>query len=472
MATRLPLPSTRRSWLATAKPGGFTWQARARPWFWITIKAPFLFDLPPWTLFIRKITATSIVSIPFIANGRIWGTERRVTFANLAPGQYSLVVKGANAHGTWNEAGNSLAIRIVPPFYWSPAAKLGYGIIFILGIIGAALFYRSRLRRQATDLVLRKTQRQQREKMEALGRLAGGVAHEFNNMLASVLGFSYLAKAELGRKSTSYQYLQEIETASLHAKDMVNRILTFSRKSRPRYQPLEVQKVVAEALTLARVTLSPEVQVVEDFQAGDTWIWGDATQLSQVIINLCTNADQAMDRPPRILKVGLRKVKAEEPGNAETLLLQVEDTGSGMSETVRRQIFDPYFTTKKPGQGTGLGLSLVHGIIMEMKGSISVASQPRKGSRFDLRFPLLEKRGAVETSPRNLTQLGKGQRVLWIDDDARILKVGCTMLNQMGFAAEALKNPKAIDNALGKDKPAVVLVICDWVMPQWSGNNW
>ena len=406
---------------------------------------------------------------PFNHEWQKLGGERQVTFSNLPAGHYKFRVKGSDGYGTWQKPISELAIWVIPPFYWSWWAKVFYAVAIFLLIGILALRYRNRLRRQAADLVRRKQESQQREKMEALGRMAGGVAHEFNNMLASVLGFNYLAMAEVAPGDLTHQYLKEIETAGLHAKDMVHRILTFSRKGRPQYEALEADRVIGEALKLARVGFPPDLELNVTTQAMDLWVLGNATQLSQVVLNLCANAVAAMEKAPKELRIDLSTITNS--SGADTLLLTVSDTGKGMPEEVRKNIFDPFFTTKKQGEGTGLGLSLVHGIVSEMGGTIDVQSQEGKGTRFSIRLPLLSAKPDFAQVRAPIPLDGKNQSVVWIDDDTSILRFGSAMLEQLGFQAHPFASANEALAKVQLGNFPMDALICDLQMPEISGET-
>jgi len=236
------------------------------------------------------------------------------------------------------------------------------------------------------------------QRLETIGTLAGGIAHDFNNILFPISGYTEMTMDEVSEDSIAYKNLEEILKATNRAKDMVKQILAFSRQSEQEKKPLKIQPIIKESLKLLRATLPAMIEIQQDIDNECGPIMADPTQIHQVMMNLCTNAYHAMRKNGGILKVTMNQTElsSEEiqfyPGlvPGAYIKLSVSDTGHGIHPDITEKIFDPYFTTKPPGEGTGLGLSVVHGIVKSHKGSISVYSEPAKGSIFTIYLPLIK----------------------------------------------------------------------------------
>ncbi len=316
----------------------------------------------------------------------------------------------------------------------------------------------------------------QAQKMEAIGTLAGGIAHDFNNILSAVIGNIEMARLGLAPDNPVQDYLTEVMKAGLRARDLTKHILNFSRKGDHVRAPVHVKHVVGEAMKLLGPSLPSTIEIRADLPSVGL-IMADSTQIHQVVMNLCTNAYHAMRECGGVLNVGLEKVSIG-PKDAEGqpglspgayVLLSVSDTGCGMNRDVLDRIFDPYFTTKKEGEGTGLGLAVVHGIVKGHGGLLSVYSEPGKGSTFKVYFPLLDQpEHDVAAEPKSALPQGR-ERLLFVDDEPALASVGKRILESLGYdvvaktsGMEALKTFR--ENPTGFD-----LVITDMTMPRMDG---
>lgn len=320
-------------------------------------------------------------------------------------------------------------------------------------------------------------QLQQAQKIEAIGTLAGGIAHDFNNILATILTCSQMALREVPDSNPAHEDLQQIVQSTLRATDLVKQILAFSRKSgNEKLAPLRVGSIVKEAIQLLRACLPSTIEIRQSIKSKEDLALIDPTQVHQVLVNLCTNAAHAMREKGGILAISLSKVEIEasdvtdcpglKPG--DYLKLTVSDTGHGMDPETLRQIFDPYFTTKEPGEGTGLGLAVVQRIVKRHAGAISVNSQPGEGSTFDVLFPLVEIR--PEASLPKQTDMPRGtERILLVDDEEALLAAGKRALEELGYSVVAKKSgPEAL--AVFQAHPFHFdLVITDCTMPAMAG---
>ena len=241
-----------------------------------------------------------------------------------------------------------------------------------------------------------KIQLQQAQKMESIGTLAGGIAHDFNNILFPILGHTELLLEDIPESSPLRDSLDKIYISTLRAKDLVKQILTFSRRDSSEFKPLEIKIVIKEALKLIRSTIPTTIDIKQDIRDGIGVINADPTQIHQIIMNLSTNAYHAMEKTGGELSVRLYEIELGENDimrNSMTpgihACLTIADTGIGMDKNLRGKIFDPFFTTKEHGKGTGIGLSVVHGIVLNMNGAIEVNSEPGKGTEFIIYLPMV-----------------------------------------------------------------------------------
>lgn len=320
----------------------------------------------------------------------------------------------------------------------------------------------------------------QAQKMQALGTLAGGIAHDFNNMIFAILGFVRLALRQVDENSKAAEYLQQIQSAGMRASDLVRQILTFSRQTEQEKKPVHLLSLFKEITRMLRATLPSTIEIVQEINPGvnestDT-ILGDPTQIHQVIMNLCTNAGHAMRERGGTLTLSLAHV-ALTPQQARGVVelppgdyldLGVRDTGHGIPPDILEQIYDPFFTTKAPGEGTGMGLSVVHGIVKNHGGSVSVDTAVGKGTHFSVRLPRLLQDPGQEERLCRIAPTGT-EHVLFVDDEALLVQMAGEMLSQLGYTVTGATDPlKALD--LYKQSPNKFdLVITDQTMPHLTG---
>ena len=262
-------------------------------------------------------------------------------------------------------------------------------------------------------------QYRQAQKMEAIGALAGGIAHDFNNILAAILGYTQIAIDTVQDRPATRKHLQAILKATDRAISLVRQILTFSRKTDQEQKPVMPKIVIKEAVKLLRASLPSTIEIRQNIRS-DSVVIADPTQIHQVVMNLCTNAGYAMQEHGGSLEVSLVDVdldaeSAEQypglsPGRHIKLL--VADTGSGISPEIIERIFDPFFTTKPHGEGTGLGLSVVHGIIESCGGAISVHSEPGRGTTFEIYLPVIQSEVPIDTAGTGPASPGHGKHIV------------------------------------------------------------
>jgi nitrogen-specific signal transduction histidine kinase/CheY-like chemotaxis protein len=325
-------------------------------------------------------------------------------------------------------------------------------------------------------LCLRQTQ-----KLEALGTLAGGIAHDFNNILGAILGNLSLAHEDALAGQPTQHCLEQIRRAALRA--LVQRIQAFSRADAPALTPQLLQPIIEEVLALVQVSLPTGVHLRTEPDAEPRCVLADATQLHQVLLNLCTNAWQALQGAPGTVTVGLDSVDlgadvALRPAGLSAgrhALVWVSDTGCGMDAAHKERIFEPFFATKGTRGGTGLGLSVVHGIVSAHHGSIVVDSSPGQGSRFTLYLPLGADLTAKAEAPFAAaiglphTPAGQGQHILYLDDDEVIALVVGRLLERKGYRVSRHTSAEAALAAVRAPPSVYDLLVTDFSMPELSG---
>jgi PAS domain S-box-containing protein len=331
-----------------------------------------------------------------------------------------------------------------------------------------------------TETRLLEEQFLQAQKMEAIGTLAGGIAHDFNNILAAITGYTELLQLQVsGTSPQTDAYLKALTQAGARATALVRQILTFSRPGRHERRPVELAHVVQEPLSLLRATIPAMISFDIDLASDLPPVLADPTQVHQVLMNLGTNAGHAMADGPGRLSVKLEAVDVTveqsvgaggklRPGHH--VRLTVGDTGRGMTREVLDRIFEPFFSTKAPGEGTGLGLAVVHGVMQAHDGAVLVRSTPGEGTVFELYFPA----HAPQEAPMPIEKeaplpQGKGERIVLIDDEESIIQVGKLMLSQLGYHVDASSDSAAMLESLRGRLHEVDIVVSDVAMPGMSG---
>jgi PAS domain S-box-containing protein len=323
------------------------------------------------------------------------------------------------------------------------------------------------------------TQLRQAQKMEAIGNLAGGIAHDFNNVLTAIMAHAELLQLELPRDLGPHLHdsAHEILTASARARDMVRQILTFSRKQPVERKRLDADAVVRDALKTVRATLPPRVELRAELHA-ERAILGNEAQLHQVVLNLCVNAAHALgdrggtiDVTLAVADVSETRSRSRPPLRAgEHVLLTVRDTGCGMDAATLERIFEPFFTTKIVGQGTGLGLAVVHGVVQAHDGAIFAESTPGVGTTFSVYLPAIKNVTAPAVGTAGpVTPRGHGQKILFVDDEPSVAKIGARLLERLGYQPTALTDSTIARDRLVNQPDEFDLVITDYLMPRVTG---
>jgi PAS domain S-box-containing protein len=324
--------------------------------------------------------------------------------------------------------------------------------------------------------LLRDKQIQQAQKMEAIGTLAAGIAHDFNNILAAIVGYTDIALLGMSADSPNRAHLKKVLKAGDRAKSLVNQILAFSRSQEKEARPVVVQIILKEVTKMLKATLPSTISIHSDLHSNAA-ILADPTQIHQVIMNLCTNAAHAMREKGGKLTVILEPhtINGEHTGDGEVLAageyvkLVVRDTGEGIPAAFLERIFDPFYTTKKPGEGTGMGLAVVHGIVAECGGAIVVHSEPGQGTTFEILLPVIDEEPDTDLSD-DLTLPVGNERVLFVDDEPNIVEISVQMLESLGYEATGLMDSTEALARFARSPEAYDLVMTDMTMPTMTGE--
>ncbi|MBF0549869.1 MAG: response regulator [Deltaproteobacteria bacterium] len=334
------------------------------------------------------------------------------------------------------------------------------------------------LNQDITDRKRIEEQLRQTQKMEAIGTLAGGIAHDFNNILGSVFGYAEMALLDAKAGQANQEFLEEILKAARRAKDLVAQILILSRQSKQEKTIFEIHLVIKEALKLLRASLPSNILIKQNISAQKSTILGDPSQIHQVLLNLCVNAAHAMEENGGTLSIGLSDfiLDAESsiryvdlrPGSY--LKLSVSDTGQGIGQNILDRIFEPFFTTKKAGKGTGMGLAIVHGIVKSHGGDISVASEPGRGTVFNILLPLTEEH-VEQVARTDGVMPGGSERILFVDDEPGLVEAGQKLLGRLGYKVTGKTGSVEALETFLEHPENFDLVITDMTMPNMTGKG-
>ena len=322
------------------------------------------------------------------------------------------------------------------------------------------------------------TQLIQAQKMEAVGTLAGGIAHDFNNILSGIIGYSELCLRAVQDQPKVHHNMEQVLKAAERAKELVQQILAFSRKAAQEKKPIAIAPIIKEIVRFMRASLPTTIEITQTINETSDVIMADLTQMHQVLMNLCTNAGHAMKETGGVLEIGLKEVVMDalnlihhpdlKPGRY--LELSVRDTGHGIPQENLGRIFDPYFTTKKTGEGTGLGLAVVHGIVKDHGGDLSVYSEVGKGTIFIIYLPLMEKQAeGNERKVKEVILRGKGETILFIDDEKMVVDFSRELLEELGYKVVTQTDPVAAIEVFKKNSVNFDIVITDKTMPRLTG---
>jgi CheY-like chemotaxis protein/two-component sensor histidine kinase len=318
----------------------------------------------------------------------------------------------------------------------------------------------------------------QLQKMESIGNLAGGIAHDFKNLLCPIIGMSELLLEDLPKGSLEYENTQQILKAGKRGSELVKQILAFSRQSEHKKIPVRIQHILKEVLKLSRSTIPTDIEILQDIQPDCGLAMADPTQIHQIAMNLITNAYHAVEPSRGKIRVSLKETDIEtvdlagSPMNpGRYAILRVSDTGCGIDPAILDKIFEPYFTTKERGKGTGLGLAVVYGILKGYGGDIHVASQLGKGTTFTVYIPLMAK-PSLSGLVNNEVILETGrERILLVDDEEMVARFEEQMLKRLGYQVVSLTSSLDALDAFRRDPEAFDILITDMTMPNLTGDQ-
>ena len=314
--------------------------------------------------------------------------------------------------------------------------------------------------------------------MEAIGQLAGGVAHDFNNILGAILGYAEMAQEDSPAGSMLRHDIDEVVKASHRAKDLVKQILAFSHQATTVLIPVQPAIIVGEAAKMLRSSLPSTIDIRQNIDVNTGPILADPTQIHQIVMNLGTNAFHAMEESGGTLSISLEKKTLSEkdivgkPGvqPGDFVQLSIGDTGTGIAPELLGKIFDPYFTTKEIGKGTGMGLSIIHGIVKSYGGCVSAHSRFGEGTVFQVLLPVMAAETVIEGKPAEIIELGN-ERILFIDDEEILAEMGKSMLERLGYQV-TVRSSSLEALAIFENQPDMFdLVITDQTMPGLTGSD-
>jgi signal transduction histidine kinase/CheY-like chemotaxis protein len=325
------------------------------------------------------------------------------------------------------------------------------------------------------DLTMQRQAEQQlrhAQKMEAIGTLAGGIAHDFNNVLTPIIGYAEIIRLSINRKNDDkeslLQFVGEIIHAAKRAKSLVEQILTFSRSREQKFFPQYLHPIVKEVLKLIRVTLPTNIKISQNLDEDCGMVFIDPVQFHQVLLNLCTNSAQSMGDSHGDLVVSLQKSSTDQQ-EVEWIELCVTDSGTGIARELQERIFEPYFTTKEKGQGTGMGLAMVHGIVKRWGGRIELKSEEGQGAAFHLFFPCVASEKNDEQGITYDKALVGTERIMVVDDQEAVLKVTKKILDTLGYTVNIFSSSLEAFKRFSDAPDAFDLIITDFAMPSMTG---
>jgi PAS domain S-box-containing protein len=347
----------------------------------------------------------------------------------------------------------------------------------IIGLIGISRNISDLKKNEEEKKALQK-QLIQAQKMESIGTLAGGIAHDFNNILAAIMGYAEMVRDSSPAGSQAAEDLDQVLLAGERAKALVKQILTFSRLTDSKKLPIQPAVIIKETIKLLRSSIPATIAIKQEIAADSDFILADPTELHQIILNFCTNAFHAMEEKGGILAIALQSqtiTEDELPSRYDVkpgkfVQLTIADTGSGIAPEILEKIFDPYFTTKEIGKGTGMGLSIAHGIVKSCDGFITCRSKPGEGTVFQVFFPVIADEISPVAQHADLIRFGS-ERILFVDDEEMIAEMGKNMLERLGYRVTARSDSSEALAVFRNQPDGFDLVITDQTMPGMTGSD-
>jgi signal transduction histidine kinase/CheY-like chemotaxis protein len=352
---------------------------------------------------------------------------------------------------------------------------LDFTVTPVRGPVGKLMYYLA-VGRDITRELAMQEQLQQSQKMEAIGTLAGGIAHDFNNILSAIFGYTELALESLDDREGLEDYLKEILGSAKRARDLVSHILTFSRKANLENEPLIPRNVIRDVAKLLRASLPATIEIRTSLNSSAA-VLGNTTQIHQMVMNLCTNAGYAMKKTGGTLEITLDeatindtlRIRYPHLKQGKYLQLKIADTGGGIPADVLERIFEPFYTTKPTGEGTGLGLSVVHGIAKSLGGEIMVESELGKGATFTILLPIVEAELLSPGEKKHGKLPGGSERILLVDDEAPITRSAQSLMEGLGYGVRACNRSETAWEVFSTDPDAFDIIVTDYTMPRMTG---
>ncbi|MCP3871572.1 MAG: PAS domain S-box protein [Desulfobacteraceae bacterium] len=313
----------------------------------------------------------------------------------------------------------------------------------------------------------------QSQKMESIGTLAGGIAHDFNNMLYPIIGFTEMTIMDLGKDHPALENLEDVLDGAKRARDLVKRILLFARQEEQDIKPILLKPVIKETMKLLRSSIPANIKIQTELYDGEDYILCDATEIYEIVMNLCTNAYHAMENRGDLLKVSLNIKEPDKNLNLTSgkyICMSISDNGTGIPEEILNKIFDPYYTTKEIGKGSGLGLSLVHGIVANYKGDIHIETS-HEGTVFNVFLPVTTQSSETEHDQEDQQSITGTETILFVDDEKSILKLGVKSLETLGYTVTEMQDSSQALQLFKSDPERYDLVITDMAMPGMVGTE-